>query len=148
MDRREKVTWARAIAGMLALPLLGAYVAFTDCGPMCANRLVREYPSPNGQTKLTVFERDCGATTDFSTQASVLPAKARLRNDPGNVLVIDSNHGAVPQGEGGGPALGVRWISDVQLVLSYCEGARVFGAASRHESINIAYEHACPSSER
>jgi len=148
MDRREKVTWAGAIVGVLSLPLLTVYVAFSECDSMCGNHIVREYRSPNGRTKLTVFERDCGATTDFSTQASVLPAQTTLPHDSGNVLAIDSNHGEVAPGEGGGPALGVRWVSDTQLVLYYCEGARVFRAEPKHESINIAYERSCPSPER
>ncbi len=54
----------------------------------------------------------------------------------------------VLSGEGGGPALGVRWVSDAQLVFSYCEGARVFRAELKHESINIAYERSCPSPDR
>ncbi|MBE0388656.1 hypothetical protein PLUTE_a5233 [Pseudoalteromonas luteoviolacea DSM 6061] len=35
-----------------------------------------------------MFQRDCGATTGFSTQVSVLGADVELLNDSGNILII------------------------------------------------------------
>jgi hypothetical protein len=38
---------------------------------MCGNYVVAEKISPDGRRKVVVFQRDCGATTGFSTQVSL-----------------------------------------------------------------------------
>lgn len=40
----------------------------------CADTVKAEAPSPDGRYVATVFERDCGATTDFSTHVSLREA--------------------------------------------------------------------------
>jgi hypothetical protein len=40
----------------------------------CGNDMLATIPSPSGGRKLVIFQRACGATTGFSTQASLLPA--------------------------------------------------------------------------
>ncbi len=37
----------------------------------CGNEILKEVRSPTGKMKGVVFQRDCGATTGFSTQVSV-----------------------------------------------------------------------------
>jgi hypothetical protein len=95
-------------------------------GDMCANEVIREVASPDGKRKAVVFERDCGATTGFSTQASVLPIGKSLPNDGGNIFVADTNHGAAPSGPGGGPEVMVYWAGPNDLVLEHDVRARVF----------------------
>jgi hypothetical protein len=56
---------------------------------MCGNETVVESVSPNGSKKLVIFTRNCGATTGFSTQASILPANQALPNEGGNLLVME-----------------------------------------------------------
>jgi len=60
------------------------------CADMCGNTVSKMVLSPNGALKAVVFQRDCGATTGFSTQVSVLSAQTTLRNDGGNVFVEDT----------------------------------------------------------
>lgn len=39
---------------------------------ICGNKIIQEIPSPNRKLKAVIFTRDCGATTGFSTQISLL----------------------------------------------------------------------------
>ena len=132
------------ILGSLAA-LLGCFVlatslvlegAFSD---MCRNTLLTEYRSPERTMKLVVFERDCGATTDFSTQASLLAATKELPPELGNLFIADKNHGAAPAGAGGGPVLGVRWEGPRALVLEHHAQARIFKAEKNLSGVLIRY---------
>jgi hypothetical protein len=104
----------------------------------CGNDMLATIPSPSGGRKLVIFQRDCGATTGFSTQASLLPAHDRLRGS-GNVFIADTDHGKAPSGPGGGPQLTARWIAEDTLELRYHPQARVFLADSVHQGISIQY---------
>jgi hypothetical protein len=63
---------------------------------LCGNEEAFRVPSPDGKIEAVVFERDCGATTDFSTQISILPKGASVQSGAGNALTADTNHGAAP----------------------------------------------------
>src|SRR5207248_272863 len=107
---------------------------------MCGNQVLAEYPSPDGRMKVTVFQRDCGATTRSSTQASLMTSRRTLPAGGGNIFVADDRRGATPQGPGGGPRVDVRWISDKQVVLRRHKAASVFKAERRYEGIDVTYE--------
>ncbi|HEY7181405.1 MAG TPA: hypothetical protein VIC84_08295, partial [Blastocatellia bacterium] len=53
----------------------------------CGNEILRVHYSPTKKLKAVVFERDCGATTGFSAQISIIPANSDLPNKAGNVFV-------------------------------------------------------------
>ena len=106
-------------------------VIFSPSCDLCGNERLAEYPSPDGKVKVIVFERDCGATTDFSTQASIVPASAELPSGVGNLFVADTNHGSAPSGVGGGPELRVRWIDERTVELAHHVLARVNKAAPK-----------------
>lgn len=74
---------------------------------MCANEINKEVNSPNQEFKAVIFQRDCGATTGFSTQVSVVSKSKALPNEGGNILVI-----------GGHPndtLLEINWLSNSEL---------------------------------
>ncbi len=50
------------------------------------------------------------------------------------------NHGAAPQGPGGGPEVRVAWIADDQLVVSYDKAVRVFRAETNLSGVRIRHE--------
>jgi hypothetical protein len=104
----------------------------------CGNDLLATVPSPNAGRQLVVFQRSCGATTGFSTQASLLPTGEPVR-DGGNVFIADTDHGKAPSGPGGGPRLAARWIAEDTLELRYHPRARVFLADSVYQGITIRY---------
>ena len=119
--RRRARSGSRPV-GSVALLLLAA--AVSSCG-LCRNERVAEYPSTDGTAKVVVFERDCGATTPFSAQASLVPVGVDAPFGIGNLFAADDNHGIAPDGPGGGPELRVCWIDAVHLELAYHVNARV-----------------------
>jgi hypothetical protein len=128
-------------AFVLATLLLAfAVVWFLHDSPSCGNDSLVQLPSPDGLHKAVVFQRDCGATTDFSTQVSVLRASSSLGDASGNAFSSDTNHGAAPSGAGGGPETKVRWLSPTELAISHHKLARVFLAESRVDGVLITYE--------
>ena len=104
----------------------------------CGNDLLATLSSPRAGPKLIIFQRDCGATTGFSTQASILGASDTLQGS-GNVFIADTDHGKAPSGPGGGPQLAARWISRDTLELRYHPQARVFRADSAQRGVTIRY---------
>lgn len=116
--------------------VIAAWLRMPD---LCGNSLLGEYPSPDRARKLVVFQRDCGATTGFSTQASLVRVGAGLANEIGNVFVSDTNHGAAPSGPGGGPYLGVLWQSPTIVQLSYHPATRVSKSETKLDGVSISY---------
>ena len=66
--------------------------------------------SPDKKHKAVVFQRDCGATTDFSTQLSIIETDKELENNVGNIFIIDGEPKFVsPE---------IYWKSDKELVVN------------------------------
>lgn len=107
---------------------------------LCNNDIITEMPSPSGTRKAVVFQRDCGATTGFSTQVSVLPAREELPPDGGNVFVADDDHGQAPSGPGGGPAVEVVWLREERLLIRHHPLARVFRSEPSVGNVVVEYE--------
>jgi hypothetical protein len=120
-----------AIPGVLFVVLFGiaslCYIGFLF--EWCGNDKVLESVSPNGSLKAVVFRRNCGATTGFSTQVSVLPASRELPNDGGNIFVVD-----------GVPEIEVRWIDDSHLSVFGGGSAAVFLQQFDFDGLQINYE--------
>jgi len=106
---------------------------------VCNNRMVREIPSPNGSKRAVLFERDCGATTDFSTQVSILPVGKKLGTSAGNTFVADSNHGIVSVDSQSVIAVDIAWKNDQEIEITYPTRARTFLKASEFQGIRIVY---------
>jgi hypothetical protein len=139
MERIAKITLIGiATAGVLFVVGVGALAyLFSD---MCGNDLVAEHLSPDGKSKLVIFQRDCGATTGFSTQASLVAPEAKLPGSSGNLFIVDTDHGIAPSGPGGGPELRVRWEGPKRLLLQHHVKARVFKAERGFNGIEVRYE--------
>ncbi len=118
----------------LILILLSLQIALSVSGcesSMCANQVLQEIPSPDNKLKAVVFQRDCGATTGFSTQVSVIKSDEKLSNTGGNVFSADTDHGKVPAGPGGGPYVNVNWIGFHDLEIIYPQQARKFQSVDK-----------------
>jgi hypothetical protein len=107
---------------------------------VCGNEILSEFVSPDSSKKIVVFQRDCGATTPFSTQASLFAITEKLPDEGGNVFSADTNHGAAPSGPGGGPELRVRWETRDRLILEHHKAARIFKAARHIGQVEVHYE--------
>jgi hypothetical protein len=57
------------------------------CG-MCSDTVKTVEKSPDGKLTATLFVRDCGATTDFSTIVSVHRPDSTFKDDSGMVFVV------------------------------------------------------------
>jgi hypothetical protein len=115
-----------------------AVLAYATGCDLCANDDWKDYLSPDGRMKVVVFTRDCGATTDYSTQASVLPTAASRPRGVGNVFIADSAHGEAPGTKG--PELAVRWLDSSTVELSHHAAARVFVAKTMVGEIRVVYK--------
>lgn len=105
----------------------------------CVNEILRIHHSPSKQLKAVVFQRDCGATTGFTTQISIISANSDLPNQAGNVFVSDTDHGKSPSGPGGGPPVEVEWKGESSLNITYDNRARVFLRKDSQNGITITY---------
>jgi len=107
---------------------------------MCGNDVLQIVASPDKQVKAVIFERDCGATTGFSTQVSVLASGAKLPNDAGNVFSAETgHHGKIaPSGPGGGPVINALWKNNQTLVVTHHPDAQVFGH-ERHATVRTSW---------
>ncbi|HTQ03843.1 MAG TPA: hypothetical protein VMI54_08290 [Polyangiaceae bacterium] len=135
---RLKVTASglAALASLAAVAAIGERALVAD---LCANQLIQEYPSPDRPFKIVVFERDCGATTPFATQASIVPLDAPTPDGPGNLCSVDDDHGRAPPGPGGDPVLEVRWNGPRSAVLKYAALARRWSGARRSDVV-VAFD--------
>ena len=106
---------------------------------MCRNHLIESKFSPNKQFKVLIFSRDCGATTGYSTQISIVEFDEKLeQNDGGNIFIADYNHGeAIMNGE----IINVnpKWIDNENLIIEYDKKARIFKNENSENGIKIIY---------
>jgi len=123
---------------LLEIASLGLVSCF-DGRDLCGNTTIEEIYSPTGRLKAVIFERSCGATTDFSTQISVFPAPQSLVNEAGNIFSADTNHGEAPAGPGGGPEVRVTWITDNKLLVAHHIRARIFNSVTQCKEVQITH---------
>jgi hypothetical protein len=82
---------ASTFIAVLAAACVALYFFFSSLPDMCGNEVFQEVYSPSNKYKAVVFQRDCGATTGFSTQVSIINAKDVLENEGGNAYIAN-NH--------------------------------------------------------
>jgi hypothetical protein len=121
-----------------ALLALIALLGLSGCG-LCGNEVLDRHRAPDNGVEVVVFERNCGATTPFSTQASIGEINAGTRNQPGNIFIATTDRGAAPAGKGGGPELRVRWLDNRTVELAHHKRALVSHARTSFRGIAIRY---------
>ncbi len=85
---------------------------------LCGNEIFQEVYSPDHEYKAVVFQRDCGATTSFSTQISILKASAKLPDESGNAFAMDGH----PDWAG----VKINWETNRLVSIEYAAGYEVF----------------------
>ncbi|MGN0921707.1 MAG: hypothetical protein ACI4NJ_08320 [Cellvibrio sp.] len=103
---------------------------------MCENEVFKQTYSPNQELKAVIFQRSCGATTDFNTQVSLLVKNEALPNDSGNVLVIE--------GHPNDTLLEINWLSNDELKISKILNCSEFKAEKSIElgrEIKVSYSN-------
>jgi len=114
-------------------------IAAVSCASPCRNEILSEVQSPNGLLKAIVFQRDCGATTGFFTDVSILGQSEDLPNETGNVFTVDDDHGMATSGQSRGPRVLVRWLSNNEIEISTEPNARVFLKEISYRSVMIRH---------
>lgn len=109
-------------------------IATTACADRCSNTIVAEVPSPSGEMRAVVFERDCGATTGLSAQVSLLRRGERLSNTGGNALAVDSGHTPFLPLE-----VKPEWVSDRVLRLAYDPRLRTFARETAVAGVTLIH---------
>lgn len=128
-----------ALALIVIVAFFGtALFAFALMSDGCGVQIVQRHASPAGTWEAVLLQRDCGATTSFTTQIAV--QRPKEMPESGNVFVADDGRGAARTGPWGGPWAEVSWLSDSRLSVRYAEGARVFLMASKVRAVDVIFE--------
>lgn len=116
------------VSSNLILLIFFIVIVLPGCSPLCNNQIQSEVMSPDLTRRASIFFRDCGATTGYSQQISVLGAKQPLPNRPGNVLILS-----------GKSNIDVEWIDSRTLVIRYFSDDKN-KQQKRLRGVNIFYE--------
>lgn len=120
----------------LRIPVTLLAVTLSGCAnPLCTTEQIKEIVLPDGSHKAAMFMRECGATTDFTTQVSVNPS---YLESVGNAFVADGCYGGT-RGEWGGPWADVTWTGPNRLLISYDAKARVFDRQTSVNGVSVTY---------
>jgi len=129
----------RLQSGLMKAAFLAALLMCSGCSDACQNTVVSRSPSPDGNHVAVLFQRDCGATTGFSTQISILDADDKPSGG-GNAFVADDDHGAARVGEWEGSWAEMKWLSPERLLIQYAAKSRLFKQEARVPGVNITYQ--------
>lgn len=111
----------------------------SGCSDVCVNEQVSRTDAPDGLHSAVMFQRDCGATTGFSTQISLVkPGDEPSRG--GNTLRADADHGAAATGDWDGPWAEMEWLAPDHLGIRYAAKSRLFEQADQVSGVKISYE--------
>jgi hypothetical protein len=95
----------------------------------CEDTILSDVASPGGRYVATVFERGCGATTDFSTLVSLRASGEKFDlDDQGWILSISGRHPVT-----------LAWSADNELVVHYPR-AETFTKELTWKDVVIVYQ--------
>ncbi|MES2837963.1 MAG: hypothetical protein V4667_10605 [Bacteroidota bacterium] len=112
----KKLFYGLLITIVILLSMYGCMNYFW--GDMCGNNIINEIESPNKKLKAVIFIRDCGATTGYSTQVSIIKNKEKLDNESGNILIMNDKTDNGLTFENGGALVSALWNNDNELIIS------------------------------
>jgi len=114
-------------------------LALGACSDTCSNEVVSRLASPGGEREAVMFQRDCGATSGFSTQVSILEQADQLSGG-GNTFRADDDHGAARIGAWGGSWAEMEWLASDRLLIRYATNSRLFEQDESVSGVAISYE--------
>jgi hypothetical protein len=79
------------LACYVVIVSIGLYAMSTLFSGKCVNKIFHEVLSPAGNYKAVLFQTNCGVASSISTQVSIMPTGEKLKNDGGNVYIIDGH---------------------------------------------------------
>lgn len=114
------------VIAILVVYMAGKYVLDTLFGDMCGNDIVQKVPSPSDKKVAYIFTRDCGATTSFSPQLSILDKEDKFPNKSGNTFRSDKKFTIV-------------WIDEKKLKVIYDEKSETYKMDRRVNGVRVEY---------
>lgn len=113
----------------LLLPLMCALTLLPSCSP-CSDAFKSKAVSPDGSLVANVYERNCGATTDFSSMVNVQSASDKFHPDEGLLFVAKGRY-----------VLSVSWTGSRTLLVSCtsCSRNNVYREVSILGDIDVKY---------
>lgn len=121
------------------LPILVMSLALGACDDACTDEVITRLASPNGKREAVMFQRDCGATSGYSTQISILDA-GQAPVGGGNTFRADDDHGAAKVGDWGGSWAEIKWLASDRLLIRYADKSRIFEQDNAVAGVSISYE--------
>ncbi|WP_077145017.1 hypothetical protein [Sphingopyxis sp. KK2] len=122
---------------LIPLALLATLVGGCDDG--CGNEIITRSDATGGAHSAVMFNRNCGATTGFTTQISIVPS-GEQPSGAGNAFVADDDHGAATTGDWGGPWAEMTWLAPDHLRIRYVPKSRLFKQEENVSDVKISYE--------
>jgi len=103
---------------------------FSGMSGICGNTIIHTSISPNHKYKLVLFQRDCGATTGFSSQISLLnyDEKLDLETDNGNIYIA----------KGYPNNFKIIWVNNYSVIIKRPK-AEVYKMKKRVNNISFTY---------
>lgn len=123
----------RLQAALFASALLGG------CSDLCGDTVVERIRAPGGDRDAVLFQRDCGATTSFTTQISIEPPGGEP-GSKGIIFIADPDHEVAAAGAWGGPWAEAKWLSADRLHVRYADGSRIFKKVDAISGVSVSYE--------
>jgi hypothetical protein len=124
---------ASIVSGLALCSLVSLVTLVWLVSGMCDITMVQSVRySPSQERKLVVFERNCGATTGFTTHVSVLAADRELPNQQGNLFAMDG-HPEWTQ-------VTATWIDEDHVLIRYPTGPTIYKANKRFWWTQVTYE--------
>jgi hypothetical protein len=84
---------------------------------MCGTSHITEVLSPDRKYKIAVYNFDCGATTDFSLDVSLLNARKKVPKYRIPEPLLYSNYGQLPQALGAEKNFNVIWLDATHVTV-------------------------------
>ena len=130
MGKKGRTLTDRSHARTVVLGLVAACGLFlVGClGTECTNEPITEVVSPDGSRKIILFSRDCGATTSFNVQGSILNRDEPLPDEGGSAFIIDQGSARVS------------WTGNSTLRVTFEKGVRVFKKEASDRGVSLEYQ--------
>jgi hypothetical protein len=121
------------------LLLSGIFLVLGACDDACSNDVITRLASPDGKREAVMFQRDCGATTGYSTQISIVNV-GQAPAGGGNTFRADDDHGAASLGDWGGSWAEMKWLASDRLLVRHADKSRIFEQDDKVAGVSVSYE--------
>jgi hypothetical protein len=95
----------------------------------CETVVRSSIPSPDGRKAIVIFERECGATVPFNTQASIAPAGGSFSSEKNPAFFVVS----------GTQDIVARWRGDRAVEIAVIPGGDIFRSEQSVGDVEVEY---------